>query len=108
MEVNPNHVESLKLLAGMYIWWKAPDEALKNPQRLLTQVMNIGDYDDVQVMANLIGDEPLKEALTSAQAGQFNARSWHYWHYRLGLANSGRVPPLPVRQFSAPSVQAPS
>ena len=108
MEVRPNHIESLRPLAEKYIWWKTADEALKTPQRLLAQVMNIGDYDDVQVMANLMGDEPLKEALMSAQAGQFNARSWHYWHYRLGLANLSRVPPLPVRQFSAPSVQASS
>jgi hypothetical protein len=27
----------------------------------------------------------------------FDARSWHYWHYRLGLAEPDKVPPLPSR-----------
>jgi len=41
----------LKRLAAKYIWWKAPDEALLYPERVVAQVMNIGDYDDVQMLA---------------------------------------------------------
>src|SRR5579863_6286689 len=75
----------LLLMAEKYIWWKTPDEALRYPGRVIAQVMNIGDYDDVQEMVQALGDETLRKVLRSAEAGMFNARSWTYWHYRLGL-----------------------
>ena len=84
--------EVLKPLASKYIWWKSPDEALAMPQRLIAQVMNMGDYADVQAMAEQLGDQLLRQVLLQAQAGQFNARSWAYWHYRLGLADVGMCP----------------
>lgn len=91
--------EALRPLARRYIWWKTPDEALSTPQRVIAQVMNMGDYADVEALAAQVGDDVLRETLGHAEAGQFNARSWHYWHYRLGLAELGEVPPLPVRRF---------
>lgn len=91
--------EALKQLAGKYIWWKTPDEAVAMPERVVAQVMNIGDYDDVQVLAHRVGDEYLRDVLSHAEIGQFSIRSWVYWHYRLGLAAPGHVPPLPARRF---------
>jgi hypothetical protein len=41
----------LKRLATKYIWWKTPDEALQQPERVVAQVMDIGDYEDVQMLA---------------------------------------------------------
>jgi hypothetical protein len=90
----------LKAMARKYVWWKSPDEALAMPDRVIAQVMDIGDWDDVQALASQVGDDALREVLTHAQAGQFNARSWAYWHYRLGLCDVGEVPPLPVRTFA--------
>jgi hypothetical protein len=89
----------LARLAAKYIWWKTPDEALRIPERVIAQVMNIGDYDDVQEMVQALGDETLSDVLRSAEAGMFNERSWTYWHYRLGLAAPGQVPPLPSRRL---------
>ncbi len=91
--------ESLKPLASKYIWWKTPDEAVALPERVIAQVMNIGDYTDVQWLVSQVGDEALREVLTHAEAGQFNERSWAYWHYRLGLSSVDHVPALPVRRF---------
>lgn len=91
--------ESLKPFASKYIWWKTPEEAVAMPERVIAQVMNIGDYSDVLSLASLVGDEVLREVLTRAEAGQFNERSWAYWHYRLGLSNVDQVPPLPVRRM---------
>jgi hypothetical protein len=91
---------SLKPLASKYIWWKTPDEAVAMPERVIAQVMNIGDYSDVQALASQVGDSVLREILTHAQAGQFNERSGAYWHYRLGLASVDHVPALPVRKFA--------
>ena len=70
------------------------------PERVIAQVMNIGDYADVQALAAQIGDEVLRNVLTHAEAGQFNQRSWAYWHYRLGLADVDQVPALPTRKFA--------
>lgn len=92
--------ESLKPLASKYIWWKTPEEAVDMPERVIAQVMNIGDYADVQALASQLGDEVLREVLTHAQAGQFNERSWAYWHYRLGLPSVADVPAMPVRGFA--------
>lgn len=92
--------QELKPLAGKYVWWKTPDEALLTPERVIAQVMNIGDYADVQALAKLLGDGILREVLSNAEAGQFTARSWAYWHYRLGLASVDHLPPLPTRRFA--------
>lgn len=87
-------------LAPRYIWWKSPEEAVEKPERVIAQIMDIGDFDDMQTMAALVGDDILRDVLIHAEAGQFNPRSWHYWHYRLGLARYGEipVPPMPVRR----------
>jgi len=89
--------EILEQLARKYVWWRSPEEALCAPQRIIAQVMNLGDYEDVRRLANQLGDEALRNALKHAEAGQFNERSWAYWHYRLGMSKLGDVPPLPVR-----------
>ena len=92
--------QKLQYLAGKYIWWKTPEEAVAMPGRVIAQVMNTGDYSDVQFLADLVGDDVLRTVITQAEAGQFNARSWAYWHYRLGLAGVDQVPPLPVRKIA--------
>lgn len=92
--------DGLKRFAGKYIWWKTPDEAVAMPERVIAQVMNIGDYADVHALAALVGDDVLRAVLTHAEAGQFNERSWAYWHYRLGLASVDQVPSTPVRKFA--------
>ncbi len=89
----------LKQLARKYIWWKTPDEAVATPQYVIAQMMNIGDYDDVQKLASQVGDNVLSDALLHAEAGQFNERSWAYWHYPLGLTSVDQVPALPARKF---------
>jgi hypothetical protein len=96
--VAPVDRELLERLARKYVWWKTPDEALAMPERVVAQAMNIGDYDDVQALAETVGDDYLREVLRRAEAGQFSARSWAYWHYRLGLAKPGQVPALPARR----------
>ena len=88
----------LKRLAWKYIWWKTPDEAILYPHRVMAQVMNIGDFQDVLELADAVGEEVPRDVVKTAEAGEFNSRSWHYWHYRLGLAELGAVPPLPQRR----------
>ena len=91
---------SLKRMSSKYIWWKNASEVINEPERIIAQVMNIGDYDDVLFLSKLIGEEALRKTILNAEAGQFNERSWTYWHYKLGLANMDDVPALPCRRFS--------
>lgn len=88
----------LESLARRYIWWESPAQAMAFPERIIAQVMNIGDFDDVQALAKEVSDDVLRRVLLHAEAGQFSARSWTYWHYRLGLADLDHVPPMPVRK----------
>ncbi len=90
----------LRPLAAKYIWWKTPDEALITPSRVIAQVMNIGDYADVQTLVNHVGDNLLRKVLEHAEIGQFSERSWNYWHYRLGLASVEQVPSMPARKLA--------
>lgn len=92
-------VAALRPLALRYVWWKPPDEALASPERVVAQVMNLGDHRDVEAMAALVGEGTLREVLTHAEAGQFSERAWTYWHYRLELAALEQVPPLPTRSL---------
>jgi len=90
----------LAFFASKYIWWKSVDEALSQPERVVAQIMNIGDFDDIQNLETLLGAEVLAHVLIHAEIGQFTPRSWSYWHYRLGLSDVDEVPPLPVRRLA--------
>lgn len=98
--MKPLAEEALRRWATRYIWWKSPDEAVRHPERIIAQVMNLGDYDDVRALLKLADEEYLKAVLQRAEAGEFNERSWTYWHYRLGLSESGKVPALPRRRVA--------
>ena len=90
----------LRMLAPRYVWWKTPDEALQFPDRVAAQIMNLGTFRDLTIMIDATGEDYLRGVLGHAEAGQLDARSWHYWHYRLGLAEYGirPVPPMPSRK----------
>ncbi len=53
----------LKRFATKYIWWKAPDEALRQPDRVVAQVMNSGDYEDVLELVEQMGEDELRRVL---------------------------------------------
>lgn len=93
----PEQARIFCLMAERYIWWKDPARALRRPEQIAAQVMNLGDWDDVQKLARVMGDGYLRAVLQHAEAGEFNARSWAYWHYRLKMAAVNQVPPLPAR-----------
>ena len=93
--------ECLRRLARTYVWWKTPDEAMQFPSRVAAQVMNLGNWDDLNLLAEIAGEDYLRGVLQRSEAGQMDAPSWNYWHYRLGLAQYGkrRVPPMPAREL---------
>jgi len=73
---------------------------MESPLQVAAQVMNLGDWSDVCLLEKGLGRGNLREVIHHAEIGMFNSRSWHFWHYRLGLVEVGRVPPLPTRKLS--------
>jgi len=94
-EVEP---EFLARMARKYIWWKRAPDAVARPDRVIAQVMDIGEWRDVMVLAEQAGDARLADVLANAEIGQFTPRSWAYWHYRLGRAPAEAPPPMPKRR----------
>ena len=90
--------EALRTFAQRYVWWKTPDEVANSPRRVIARVMNFGTFEDIRRLAAEVDEETLRDVLQHAEAGQFSERSWAYWHYRLGLADVGQVPPMPARR----------
>lgn len=93
------HRELLSQMAAKYIWWMTVDEALNYPARIIAQVMNIGVFDDAFKLFDALGEDVFRACLRDAEPGQFSLRSWHFWHYRLGVVPLSAVPPLPVRHI---------
>ncbi|MFM7267977.1 MAG: hypothetical protein ACKOZT_05230 [Cyanobium sp.] len=92
--------ELLRPMAARLIWWQPAEQALRRPERVIAQVMDIGDFDTVLQLRRGLGDRRLAQVLQQAEAGWFSPRSWTYWHRKLGITPSGPVPPLPQRRFS--------
>lgn len=85
-------------LARRYVWWLSAEEALEYPQRVIARIMDLGTFEDIHELVAIVGEDSLRQALQSAEAGQFRPRSWSYWHYLLnGLADE-TLPPMPVRK----------
>jgi hypothetical protein len=90
-------LREIERLAQKYMWWKPVSESVKTPEQVAAQVMNLGDYEDICRLSEAVVEDYLRHVVEHAEAGMFDARSWHYWHYRLGLAEPDKVPPLPSR-----------
>ena len=90
----------LRELARKYVWWLAPAAAASRPGLVVTQTMELGDYEDQRRLEAALGRTRLAQALYGAGAGRLSARSWAYWHYRLGLAKPGKLPPMPRRTLA--------
>ena len=95
----PDFAGLIGRMASKYVWWKTAAEAAALPDRVIAQVMDIGDYADIQLLANVVGEATLRKVLLHAEAGQFSPRSWCYWHYRLNLATADSLPAMPTRRF---------
>jgi len=89
----------LRPMAAQLIWWQPADVSLRNPDRVIAQVLDLGTFEAGQRLRQVLGDRRLAQVLQRAEAGWFSPRSWNYWQQKLGLARSGAVPPLPRRHF---------
>jgi len=94
-----DYKSALMEFSAKYIWWKDPEDSIRYPKKIISQVMNIGTIEDLSSLSDLLPAEYLIETLSSAEIGQFSAKSWEFWHYRLGICEFGKVPEMPARSF---------
>jgi len=86
--------EALLNVAQRVIWFEEPSQALSNPARFLAYVMTFGTPEDLAALEGVVTQEDLRAALEQAPPGIFDARSWSYWHLKVGRQPP---PPLPRR-----------
>ena len=90
--------QALLAVARRVVWFKAPQETLRDEVQFLSHVMIYGSAEDTATVRRAYGDEAFRDTLRNAWPGIFDPRSWSYWHTVLGMLP---VPPMPVRQFPA-------
>ena len=62
-------------LAKRYVCWLPPAEALKHPQRVIASVMDMGTFEDIHGLVEIVVEESLRKTLKQPEAGQFRPRS---------------------------------
>ena len=82
----------LRRIASRVVWWETPEHVLAREDDFLCRVMALGDLSDVNYVEATYGQSRLRDALRGAAPGIFDARSWHYWHRRLGLGEASALP----------------
>jgi hypothetical protein len=82
----------LEKVASRLFWWKAPAEALVDPNRFLAQVMTYGTVEDLAIVRRYFPESAFREVLTNPPAGVFDPRSWSYWHVYFNLKSPTELP----------------
>lgn len=90
----------VRTIGTRYLWWERQRIDAVPIRRILAQIMDIGDYDDIECAIDRLGPAPFVDAIEHALPGWFRPRSWSYWHLRLGLRGPGEpTPAMPVRTY---------
>ena len=91
-----NYSEDLKRVAKRAVWFKAPEETLRDPKVFLAHLMTYGTLDDIATGMKQYADTDFDLVLEDPPAGIFDRRSWNYWNLRF---HHEPVPRVPQRRF---------
>ena len=92
-EKNP---PDLQQVAKRVVWFKAPDDALKDVKLFLAQVMTYGTLSDISTTLHYFSEDDFAAVLNDPPPGVFDRRSWTYWNVRY---HREPVPALPKREI---------
>ncbi len=73
------HKNRFRDSARRLVWWMTSDEALKQPLRLVTQIMDIGTLSDLRLLQEEFTDKELGDILCHASSGVLSERSLRFW-----------------------------
>lgn len=82
-------------VAKRVVWFKAPDDALKDVKLFLAHVMTYGTLRDIATTLQYFSEKDFEAVLNDPPPGVFDRRSWTYWNVRY---HHEPVPELPKRQ----------
>jgi hypothetical protein len=85
-------VSELERMAARLLWWQDARTALRDPGRLLAQVMVYGTPEDLAVARRHFPASAFRSVLADPPAGVFDPRSWAYWHVVFGLEPPPELP----------------
>ncbi len=86
----------LKTVAKRLVWFKSPDDALKDVKLFLAHVMTYGTLGDIMTTLEVFSENDFEAILDDPPPGVFDRRSWTYWNVRY---RREPVPPLPKRKI---------
>jgi hypothetical protein len=84
--------KDLEGIARSLVWWMQPETV--DLRYLVRRTMEMGTPEMLAVVRGKLGDSFLREALLTAEPGNFSDRSWNYWHVVFVIRPT---PPLPQR-----------
>ncbi len=95
-----NHLENkdLERIAKRVVWFKKPEETLKDKRCFLTYLMTYGTDKDTDIARKYFTIKDFIEVLKDPEIGVFDKKSWKYWN--LVFLDPKVIPPLPKRNFS--------
>lgn len=86
---------TLNQVAKRIVWWEKPDIAVRNRKRLILQILEYGNLDDVRTLIHTMGHKDIINALHFPLPGIMTEKSWRFWHIYYGLP----IKPLPKREL---------
>lgn len=86
----------LQTVAKRVVWFKEPEDAIKDVRLFLAHVMTYGTLTDIVTTLRYFSEDDFKSVLLDPPPGVFDRRSWTYWNVRY---RREPVPDLPNRKF---------
>lgn len=87
----------LQLVAKRVVWFKNPEDALRDTKLFLAHVMTYGTLSDITTTLHYFSESEFEAVLDHPPSGVFDRRSWIYWNFRYGREP---VPAIPGRNFA--------
>ena len=84
------------MVAKRVVWFKEPEETLRNVKLFLAYVMTYGTLSDITTTLRYFPESDFEAVLDDAPPGVFDRRSWTYWNVRY---RREPVPALPTRNL---------
>ena len=87
----------LRTVAKRVVWFKEPEDALKDAKLFLAHVMTYGTLNDIATTLRYFSEGDFEAVLNDPPPGVFDKRSWTYWNVRY---HREPVPDLPQRKLT--------
>jgi hypothetical protein len=88
----------LRAVAKRVVWFKEPEDALRDVNLFLAHVMTYGTLNDIATTLHYFSERDFEDVLNDPPPGVFDSRSWTYWNVRY---HREPVPDLPKRRLPA-------